>query len=137
MKKKLALIALALVGTLGNIASYADAKLCFYRDTIHLDSDTPFDIRLQTLSSNQNLVVEQRDATSFYMRDVQSCPREGGYAYVRYGSDSQHYCDVVIKDGAFEKDPWWVSATCNNMRFGGLTHDGFLSYSYTMHFSKA
>lgn len=135
MKRKMLTLSFMMMSLISASSVFADQKLCNYRDTIHLDNDSPFEIRILALSSNQNVIAEQRDATSFYIRDGMNCPKEGGFAFVRYGFDYDHFCDVVIKDGAFEKDPWWVSATCRNMRFNGLTHDGFMQYSYTLHFS--
>jgi hypothetical protein len=132
MKKIITLIAIT-----SAISSVAFAsKACNYRDYFHLNNDSPVEIKLVSLSSDSNVIIEQRDAASFYIKDAPSCPPEGGYATVRYALDTTHYCDLNIKDGEFEADPE-VTATCQKLSYRGLTYDGFMSYSYTLHFGIA
>lgn len=130
MKKTVLAISLSLISSI----SQAKPQSCNYSDYIHLSSDTPTYVKILNLTSDSNVKVEQKDARSFYIKDADTCPPSGGNVEVRYG-DTTHYCDLKIHDGELEFHPE-VTASCHDLAYNGLTYDGFVSYSYSLHFAK-
>lgn len=114
---------------------FAKALWCNYSDYFHLSENALSTLRISTLSGDNNVVVQQKDAVSFFIKDTPTCPPNGGYAQVTYSLDSQHFCKLTIHDGESEYHPEAV-ADCQGLAFGGMTYDGFGTYKYSLHFSR-
>lgn len=107
---------------------------CNYRDFIHVSNTAPANTTILQLSNSSGVTVQQTNTTSFFILD-QGCPPDGGYVFVRYGTDPANYCDLSIHDGELMWDPNVVANCTGNFVYNGTTYDGTGSYSYTLLFS--
>lgn len=126
---------MAALFTLSSVSVMASPQWCGYTDFFHPSSDSPKNLHILAISGDSNVKVTKRSSSTFTISDVPSCPPNGGYATVLYGTDAQHVCTLTIHDGELMNDPD-TTAKCNGLQFNGQTYDGTLTYRYTLHFSK-
>jgi hypothetical protein len=106
---------------------------CDYSDYFHVSDDSVGPLVIGSLTGDENIIVVQKD-NNFYIKDAPSCPKDGGYAKVRYQKDSDNYCDVTIHDAENMWDPD-AEATCKgSLNFSGMKYDGIGSHSYSLNF---
>ncbi|KTC87919.1 MULTISPECIES: hypothetical protein [Legionella] len=119
----------------GLLAFNAQAKenfSCGYKDYFHLDDQIHPGIYIVSAYANAEMDLRVISPRSFEIRDTDRC--ETGYGHVTVAYDTYNWCVLDVKDGPYMMHPT-ISASCNGMRYEGLTYDGFNSYSYTIHLS--
>jgi hypothetical protein len=107
---------------------------CDYSDFFHLAADSVGPLVIGSLTGDANVVVVQKDTNSFYIKDTPSCPKDGGFAKVRFQKDGDNYCDLTIHDAENMWDPD-VSTECKgNLNYSGIKYDGVGSHAYSLSF---
>jgi hypothetical protein len=110
---------------------------CDYSDYFHISDDSVGPLTIASLTGDANVVVVQKDTTSFYIKDTDQCPKDGGYAKVRYQKDGDNYCELTIHDAENMWDPD-VSASCQgSVTYAGIKYDGIGSHSYSIGFNPS
>ncbi len=108
---------------------------CDYSDYFHLSADSVGPLVIGSLTGDANVAVVQKDTNSFYVKDAPNCPKDGGYAKVRFQKDGDNYCDLTIHDAENMWDPDVTSSCSGSLSFSGMKYDGIGSHSYSLSFS--
>lgn len=111
------------------VGAQADESFCGYKDYFHLSDQAHPGIYVVSGFSEPDVTLQLVGPRSFVIRDGYQC--RSGYAHVTVAYDNTNWCVLDIKDGPYHKHPV-ISASCNGMRYMGITYDGIGSYSYTI-----
>ena len=137
MKKIFTVLLVSSVVSTGCFAKGAPQSpmACDYSDYFHLANDSITNIKIDSLTGDDNIIVAQKDDTSFSIKDTPSCPADGGVATVRYQKDSDNYCDLKIHDAENFWHPEVEQSTCHgDLHYSGMKYDGVNTYSYSLSF---
>jgi hypothetical protein len=102
---------------------------CGYKDFFHLSSETHPALYFVEGASEQDVILQFVGPRSFVINDGWAC--RPGHAHVTVAYDAANWCVLDIKDGPWMNHPV-ITASCNGMRYLGLTYDGINSYSYSI-----
>ncbi|CEK09211.1 hypothetical protein [Legionella hackeliae] len=122
-------VVLFLVASLFVVSAQARESLCGYRDYFHLDDKIHPGVFIVSANHTPDIYMQVISPRSFEIRDTQQC--RDGYAHVTVAYDAYNWCVLDIKDGPYMMHPS-INASCNGMRYKGISYDGFNSYSYTI-----
>lgn len=128
--KKIFLIAL-----LSSIAlnAYADNLICPFTD--YFEISTPPGYTITSISSADNVVVEQQGPLNFVTHCKDSGSTKSGKVYVTIASNDCDLCTLHITDGPYEMNPTVNFSSCvGRLTFNGTDHV-WGTYTYTLRFS--
>lgn len=114
-----------------NVAQANNELLCGYKDFFHLSDKAHPAIYIVSGFNEQDVNLQIVGPRSFVIRDTAQC--RSGYAHVTVAYDAYNWCVLDVKDGPYMNHPT-ISASCNGMRYLGMSYDGMGSYSYTINF---
>jgi hypothetical protein len=107
---------------------------CDYSDLIHMGDDSISGVKIASLTGDANIVLVQKDDTSFYIKDAPTCPSDGGVATVKFQKDGDNYCVLKIHDGPSMWDPEVDSTCTGDLHFSGIKSDGIGKHAYSLSF---
>jgi hypothetical protein len=120
---------LFILSSLVMVSAQANQTFCGYKDYFHLSDATHPGVYIYSSYSESDVFLELVGPRSFVIKDMEQC--RSGYAHVTVAYDNNNWCVLNIKDGPYMNHPS-IQASCNGMRYLGISYDGFRSYSYTI-----
>ena len=142
MKKILiSLISLSALGIMS--VSYAQPMVCPYTDHLHISKDSPTNAHIMNaILANGNVKAKKTSKSSFNITSAK-CDNsndwfKSGTVVVTVGTDKKNKCTFTIIDGATMDNPELIyEPLCTgNFKIDDISYDGYLTYSYSIHFSK-
>lgn len=107
----------------------AKETFCGYKDYFHLSDQAHPGIYIVSGFNEPDLELQIVGPRSFVIRDTQQC--RTGYAHITVAYDNANWCVLDIKDGPYLYHPS-IIASCNGIRYMGISYDGLTSHSYSI-----
>jgi len=113
--------------------TYANNLICPFTDYFVISA--PDGYTITSISSADNVEVEQKDSFNFMTHCKNATSTKSGKVYVTIASSHCDLCTLHITDGPYEMNPTVTFSTCvGRLKFSGTDHV-WGSYTYTLRFS--